>query len=152
MCTDCVSVWQSPQEKDVKFHAENQRAVLCGHFIAINTVPFITQCNVICLFLCGCLSTDPVCYTVLRTHCSSQCVQIIGSNNYVHFCHMVDIIYFSVTVVMTKNFNFDNVKSSNETLRRVDSEMPTCYMLSDSSIHTVVQYLFLLFALRNYFI
>ena len=36
ICTDCASVWHSPQEKDVKCPAEQQR--LCGHFVAISAL------------------------------------------------------------------------------------------------------------------
>lgn len=57
--------------------------------ISLQLIQRYTHCNAICLFLCGCLLTDPVCYTALCTLCSSQYVWIIGRNNYIHLCHIV---------------------------------------------------------------
>lgn len=42
--------------------------------ISLQLIQRYTHCNAICLFLCGCLLTDPVCYTALCTLCSSQYV------------------------------------------------------------------------------
>lgn len=127
ICTDCASVWQSPLEKDVKCLAEHQR--LCGHFIAINTAQ--TRCNVMCLLLCGCLPTDPAFYTVLCTLCSSQCVYITGSNNYIHLCHMVEAICYPFTVLMTKSFVICTAATKQSYLQLcVDAEMWACFALS----------------------
>ena len=40
----------------------------------------------------------------------SQCVWIIGSNNYIHLCPTVEAIYNPVTVVMTKSFIIPTTK------------------------------------------